>query len=348
MAEIVFDAPVPPDVLTAYITKYVPAPATNVLTSLAAVNYTPNDKVRWGNITRRNRMAKYRAYDGHIARTTRDAGTDSYVSLAPFSNSLMMGEYETLQREYARLEGGNKAVLADAIYNDATLLTTSMWNRVEKGFGDLLPTGQFKVDENETRFETDYAIPSANFITAAVPWSTITADAADELRAMVERYVASAGVRPGRIVTSAAVVSALCRNVQVVSEAVGSQTGKTRITRSELNAWLDSEQLPALVTEVEGQMWNDETGQQERVFPEDKIVLTPADLGSIMEFTFGMSASALKLMRSPSRVARNFGDARIVGMVIEDGPPYREFTYVDAVGLPILTGADQVVVGDVL
>ena len=68
MAEILFDAPVPPDTLTRYIEKYVPRPAENQLTGLVNVNYVADDKVRWGTITRKNCMAKYRAFDGNIVR----------------------------------------------------------------------------------------------------------------------------------------------------------------------------------------------------------------------------------------------------------------------------------------
>ena len=37
----------------------------------------------------------------------------------------------------------------------------------------------------------------------------------------------------------------------------------------------------------------------------------------------------------------------IVGMIVKDGPPFRQFTYTDAIGMPILYGARQVVIGSV-
>lgn len=349
MAEILFDAPVPPDTLTRYIEKYVPRPAENQLTGLVNVNYVADDKVRWGTITRKNRMAKYRAFDGNIARAVRDSAAEQWVPLAPFSNSQVTGEYETLQKEFARMQGGNKAVLADAIYNDADALTISMWNRVEKAIGSTVATGKFAVNENRTMYEADYAIAAGNKITAATPWSNAaTAQAADDLRNLRSVYLASAGVAPGRIITSELVISSLLRNAQIVAEALGTTSGRTRITRAELNAWLASENLPSLVTEVEGAMFNDETGADERVLPQDLLIMTPANLGDCLEFTFGLSASALKLVNS-NRTDLTFGDrTRITGMVIEDGPPFREFVYVDAVGIPVMTAPQRVVIGDVL
>lgn len=352
MAEILFDAPVAPDELTNYLNTYVPAPPRNTLTGLARVNYTPDDKVRWGSITRRNRMAKYRAFDGHIHRTSRDMAAESYVNLPPFSNSLMTGEYETLVKEFARMKGGNTALLADAIYNDGELLTQSMWNRVEMGLGQAL-LGAFTVDENETMFEVDYAVPGDNRITANVLWSDPAALIADDLRALRAQFIASAGVAPGRIVTTERVLGTILRNPQVVAEAIGTQTGRARITRAELTAWLDAESIPVDVTLVEGVMYNDETGLDERVFPDNVLVMTPTVLGDVLQFTFGLSASALKLVRSNRTTLTIDGDGggiepRIVGMVIEDGPPYREFTYTDAVGLPILSRPKDVVIGTVL
>lgn len=348
MAEILFDAPVPPDALTRYAEEYVPRPAENLLTAAADVNYTPDDKIRWGRVTRKNRMAKYRAWDGHIARQTRDTAQEQWVPLAPFSNSQVTGEYETLKKEYTRMQGGNVAFLADAIYNDTDALVRSMWNRVEKGLGNTLVTGKFTVNENQAMYEADYALPAANQIVSATPWTNPAATAADDLRALRSRFVASAGVAPGRIFTSEAVISALLRNAQLVGEALGTTSGRTRITRAELNAWLGSESLPTIVTEVEGAMFNDETGLDERVLPQDLLVMTPANLGDCLEFTFGLSASALKLVNS-NRTDLTFGDrTRITGMVIEDGPPFREFVYVDAVGIPILTAPQRVVIGDVL
>ena len=349
MAEILFDAPVPPDTLTRYVEQYVPRPAGNLLTAAVNVNYVPDSKVRWGTITRKNRMAKYRAYDGAIARAQRDTAAEQYVTLPPFSNSQVTGEYETLQKEFARMEGGNKAVLADAIYNDAEALTVSMWNRVEKALGSVLTTGKFSVNENQTMYEADYGLAAGNKVTVATPWTTsATANAADDLRAFRQAFVTSAGVAPGRITTTEAVVSALLRNAQIVQEALGTLSGRTRITRAELQAWLASENLPQITETIEGVMYNEETGSDERVFPNDLLVMSPANLGDALEFTFGLSASALKLVNS-NRTDLTFGDrTRITGMVIEEGPPFREYVYVDAVGLPVMTAPQRIFVADVL
>lgn len=348
MAEILYDAPVAPDELTYAIRNISPAPDL-VLSNTAPITTSNSNTVRWGEITRRNRLAKYRSFDGQIAVSQRDGASDRMVRLAPFSNSLNLGEYERLQQEFLRLGGSQTAALVSAIYDDAALLTRSMHCRVEKALGQTLSTGKFTVSENNFASEADFGVASANKLTASVVWSTsATALAGNDLRTMRAKFVASAGVGPGRIVTSEAVVNALMVNAQIVGEALGTTSGRTWINREELAAWLRANRLPDVITEVETTVYNDETGADERVFPAHLIVMTPANLGSVLEFRYGLSATALELVQS-NRAEISFADAPgIVGMVVKEGPPFRQFTYVDAVGMPILSGPKQVVIGSVL
>ena len=143
-------------------------------------------------------------------------------------------------------------------------------------------------------------------------------------------------------------MDALRINAQIVAEAIGTLAGRSWLTPDELQNWFAQNRLPALVTEYETSFYNEELGVEERVIPEDRLILAPADLGSVLQFRYGMSATALELVRSP-RSELTFSDGPgIVGLAIKDGPPFRQFTYVDAVGLPLLLGAKSIVVGSVL
>lgn len=251
------------------------------------------------------------------------------------------------------MEGGNRAVLVNAILDDIGILTTSMNNRIEFALGQVLSTGKFTVNENRTALEADYAVPAANFVNVAASWITnpTTANAGDDLRAMRDRAVTASGVESGRFITSKKVVNSLLRNAQIVGEAIGTQAGRTYLTLGELTAWLGTNGLPTAITTVETAMFDDEAGQDVRVIPENKIILTPESLSGVMEFVFGISATALELVES-NRSEMSFTSPRlpaggIVGMVVKDGPPFRQYTYIDAVGLPVLYGAKQIVIGTV-
>ena len=348
MPDIMWDAPASPDEVT-FAIRQIPLRSELVLSSLANITYSESHTVRWGEVTRRNRLAKYRAFDGPVAKSARDDAADRAIRLAPFSNSLDLGEYERLVIEFERMAGGNRRVLADALYDDAENLTTSMHNRVEKALATTLYTGVFDVNENGYRGTADFGMAAANKFTAAVPWTTsATAKAGDDLRAMGKRYLTSAGVRAGRLITSEAVIDSLLTNAQVVAEAIGTLAGRTYINRDELDNWLRNNRLPQLITEYETSFYNDETGLEERALPEDRIILAPANLGDALEFRYGLSATALELIRSPQSEMTFSDGPGIVGLAVKQGVPFRQFTYVDAVGLPLLLGAKQVVVGDVL
>lgn len=349
MAEILWDAPATPDEIS-FAIRQIPLRSDLVLTGMPGViTYSASHTVRWGEVTRRNRLASYRSFDGPIAVGARDDEQDKQVRLAPFSRSLNLGEYERLSIEFERMAGGNRAVLADALYDDAENLTSSMHNRAEKAVGQTLYTGVFDVNENGYRGTADFGLAAANKFTAATVWSTSgTAKAGDDLRAMGKRFLQSAGVRAGRIITSEAVVDSLLTNAQIVAEAVGIQSGRTWITRDELNTWLGQNRLPQLVTEYETSFFNEETGLEERVIPENRIILTPANLTDIIQFRYGLSATALELIRSPRSEMTWQDGAGIVGLAIKEGPPFRQFTYVDAVGMPLLMGPKSLVVGTVL
>lgn len=345
MAEIRYDAPVAPDELTYAIRNLSPAPDL-VLSSLVPITESNSNTIRWGEITVRNRLAKYRAFDGPLAVGQRDSASERQVRLAPFSNSLNLGEYERLQQEFLRLGGSQYGALVSAIYDDARILTSTMHCRVEKALGSTLSTGKFTVAENGFASEADFGLDATdNFQGVSTAWTNTAALAGSDLRAMRTKYLATAGVAPGRIITSESVVNNLLKNAEIVGEAVGTTSGRTWITRGELEQWLVANRLPALITEVETTVYNDETNANERIFPLAKLIMTPANLGDVIEFRYGLSATALELVQS-NRCEISFDDAPgIVGMVVKQGPPFRQFTYVDAVGMPILSNPRSVLIG---
>lgn len=350
MAEILWNAPATPDDLT-YTVREIPLRSELVLSGMPGmITSTESNTLRWGDVTRRNRLASYRAFDGPIAVGARDEAEDRQVRLAPFSRQLNLGEFERLSIEFERMAGGNRAYLANALYDDAENLTSSMHNRVEKAIGQTLTTGVFDVNENDFRATADFGVPAANKITAATVWSNPTANAGDDLRAMGKQFLKSAGVRAGRVITSEAVIDSLLQNLQIVAEAIGTQAGRTWITRQELDNWFQQNRLPfgAQITEYETSFYNEATLLDERVIPESKFILTPGNLSDVITFKYGISATALELIRSPQSEMTWSDGAGIVGLAVKQGPPFRQFTYVDAVGMPVLMGAKSVVIGTVL
>lgn len=344
---IVFDGPVTPDALTTFI-RNVPIPASNALQQLFPTRYFDSNRVDWAELVQTNRTAAYRSFDGLIHVSSRDAGSGKWVELIPFSTSLNKGEYERIAIEIARLGGTNRGAQVNAAYNDAERLMGTMNNRIELAWGDVLTDGKLTINEGGFNGEADYGVPG-NQITAPAGalWTDAnqaTAVPLTDLDAWQEVRIANGNARATRMLTSRVRVGTLRRNKQIIDAVHGATAGRTSVSVDELNTLLASEDLPTIVTydstlNVEGTVT--------RVIAQDKVILLPEDIGSLGFMAFGLSATALEIVGS-KQAELTFGDAAgVVGVVEKVGPPYREFTFVDAVGMPILSNAGLLTVADV-
>lgn len=342
---IFFDAPVTPDALTTFVRDVPVNPTLALLEAFPSVTLQTNT-VDFAEIVRTNRTARYRSFDGRIHVSARDAGSEKRVNLLPLSSSLSMGEYERLQLEFARTGGTRQSALANAVYNDGTNLTREVHNRLEQAWGGVISTGKLTIDENDFQGEADFGVPTNHRVTAATVWSNKAALIFSELIAWHDVYVATTGSPAGAIRTSQTAIRFMQVNTEIVNAVHGATSGKTRVTRDELNTLLESEGLPPVVDPYDGQV--DIDGVITRVIPADKVTFTPANLGDLGHTAWGVSATALELVNSGEAEMSFEEAAGIVGVVEKIGPPYRQFTYVDAVAMPILSDARRLFIASVL
>ncbi|QIS16493.1 major capsid protein [Nocardia arthritidis] len=342
---IYYDAPIVPDTLTTYIRKQ-PLPTGNTLSALFPEEYKPTNMVDFMEIVKKTRTAQYRTFDGRIHVTSRDRGTEKRVPLAPLSDSLGVGEFERLQLEFARLGGTAKIQLEQAIYNDAENLTTYVRNRVELAWGDVLADGKLTINEGGLTSEADYGIPADHKVTAAALWTDpASADPLSDLMAWCDIWTKDNGDTPGHILTSLKVTRALQRNKALIAAITGSTIGKTFVSLDEINTLFASNGLPTLLPHYDTLL--DVDGKDTRVLPDNLAVLLPTDKRELGYMAWGMTATALELIEA-GRTEYTFENAPgIVGVVIKDGPPFRQFTFVDAVGQPILENPYKIVIATV-
>lgn len=343
---IFFDAPVEPDDLTTFV-REVPTPSTLALLGAFPIQEEDDNTVDFAEIVRTNRTARYRSFDGRVHVSERDTASEKRVRLLPLSSSIGMGEYERLQQEFARTGGTRTQALERAIYNDAERLTREVQARLEQAWGDVLTDGKLTISENGYAGEADFGVPANQLVSAATAWSdTAASTPLTNIQSWVDVYTANNGVAPETMRTSLAVIRLLQRNKEVIDAIYGSTQGRTRVSVNELNALLADEGLPTLLAPYETKV--DVDGTTVRVLPEDRVVFTPADLSELGYTAMGVSATALELVNS-GKVDLSFEDAPgIVGVVVkEDGVPFRQYTYVDAVAMPILANARRLMVADV-
>lgn len=340
---IFFDAPVTPDALTTFV-REVPADRSLGLLNQIPAREVDDNKVDFSELVRTNRVAKFRPYDGRIHVSERDTAGDTTVKLLPLSDSLNMGEYERLQVQFARTGGTNEQALVNAIYNDSEQLTREVQNRLELAWGDVLTDGKLTVDEGGYKGEADFGVAADHLVSAATAWTdTANANALSDLLTWYDKYVDD-GNTGGVFRTSLRVTRLLQQNAEIV-EAVHGTTGRTRVTREQLNDLLASEGLPTLAEPYDAQLSVD--GSTTRTIPDDRLILAPADLGDLGFTAWGVSATALELVNS-SVADLSFQEAAgIVGVVEKVGPPYRQFTFVDAVAMPIIAEPNRLFVADV-
>lgn len=345
---IFYDAPVSPEALTVVVRR-VPTPDANALSGLFPTTTRDSNTVDFAEIVQKNRTAKYRSFDGAIHVSERDGGSTARVPLAPLSSSIGIGEYERLQLEFARTKGTYIEALAQAIYNDGVNMTREILNRIELAWGDVLTDGKLTISgENGLTAEADYGMPANHAVAPSTLWTAAnlaTATPLTDLVAFCDVYTATNGSAPASMLTSLARIRVLQRSKEIIDAVYGATQGRTRVTLAELGALLESEGLPQLLPAYDTKLSVD--GSDTRVVADNKVIFLPANLGELGSMVWGVSATALELVNS-NVSDFSFAEAPgIVGVVTKDGPPFRQMTYVDAVGQPVLTDAKKLMVATV-
>lgn len=340
-----FDAPVTPVDLTEYV-RNVPLPANLTLSQMFPSVVKNTIKVNFSEITKLNRTARFRAPDGRIHVADRDGYSDKVVNMVPLSDSRNRGEYERLQIEMARLGGTRSEALTSAIYDDGTDLTRYVQNRIEQSLGDVLTDGVFAPAELGG-VSVDFGVPANQLVTAGTLWSTTaSSDPLADLIAICDVYEAANGFRPGFVVLSRQAARLAVQSTKLINAVRGAQTGVTRISLQDAAGVFANEGIPTDWRVYETQL--DVDGVTTRVLPADRVVLGPPNPDDLLEFQLGITATALELANA-AETELSFEDAPgITGVVIKDGPPFREFVFVDAIGLPVLKDARKLAVLDVL
>jgi hypothetical protein len=177
----------------------------------------------WSEITKTNRTARYRAYDGRVHVSARDGGTDNQVSLIPLSTSLATGELERLQLEFARFGGTRLQAVTNAAYDDTVNLTREVQNRLEQAWGDVLADGKLTIKENGLDMEADFGLPAEHQPTAEVLWDHMTdgvydAGVLSDLSTWNEAYLATNGFPATTIKTSRVILRTVLRTKRVLPE----------------------------------------------------------------------------------------------------------------------------------
>lgn len=334
---IIYSGPVLPDDLTTYV-RTIPQPANFGLSQYLPNAYVNTNRVDIGTILRTNRTARFRVFDGQVHRNVRDTSTISSVQLPPLSDELSMGEAERLALEYARVGGTNQTAFVDAVYNDADALTRYVQNRMELARGDVLMDGALTLGtiNGEPALTADYGVPSGNKVTAGTLWSDhANSDPIGDITGWETTYINLNGFSFGGMILSRAVLLDLLANANI-RVAAGTILGSAlQLGRAQLDTLLADRGLPPILGVYDAVV--DVDGTATRTTDAAKVVFVPPQGQPFGRTVWGVSATALELVNSNESDMTFENAPGIVGVVIKsDGPPFRQFTYVDSVGMPVI------------
>jgi hypothetical protein len=339
------DGPLPlEDVIT--FVQQVPLPSNNALTlAFPSKTYT-TDEIDLAVITRTNRAAKFRNWDGNFWVAPRDTGLEKRVRMLPLGGQLGVGEYERRQIEMARYGGTIQSILVDAIYNDLENLTRYAQNRVELAWGDVLSDGVLTINENGVQQQVDYGIPSNQLVTAGTLWSdTANSNPLTDLLAWYDVYVATNGSGPGQFKCSLTTARQLQANTHLINQIKGAQTGVTNVTLQDISTLFNSNGLPAISMDSVYNSFFDVDGVTTRPIAANKFLFLPEDLGTLGFTAWGTPTTVMELNANNVQVQTA---ASLIGMLVrEEQPPFQKRTFVDGVVLPVLADPRKILVATV-
>lgn len=336
---------VDPAALTAFV-REVPRPANQILNRFLPDRVLNDIEAVIDSVQRVNRAAKFRSYDAETPIGQRDGLTQNRVMLPPLGQKTVLGEFERLQLERLRTGGQANQSLVDAIYNDAETNTRAVRARMELARGDVLVDGKFTLSaENGLTLETDWGVPAGNLVAPSTPWSTVaTATPLADLVSWTDTYTALNGEPPTFALTSRSVVGNLLRNAEIRGLTASLGGTPSIVTRQQLQTVLEAHGLPTII-EYDTQV--NVNGSDQRVIPSDRFVMLPQDPSTLGYTAWGITAEALELA-GLSNPTIAFDDAPgLIGVVLKEGDPFRLWTKVTGVGMPVIVDPNRLMVADV-
>lgn len=281
-------------------------------------------------------VATFRAFDAETPLGRREGFSEVRGQLPPLGRKIRLSEYDQLTLRNATAEQRR------LLLRDAERLVREIDARLEVARGDALVNGSVTIAENGVQATVDFGrLSSHNYAsnTAPVLWSTTaTATPIVDLMGWRDKYVATNGFNPGRIVTSTRVLNALLRTDDV-RKSINPNATTMYVTVAQVNGLLQAFGLPAIET-YDAQFSIGGVGT--RVIPDDKLLFLPpanADLGATLWGTTLESQEAeYGLDGSPGIVVGAWKTRDPIGL----------WTHAAAIALPILGNPNLSLVADVL
>lgn len=337
---------VTPAELTGFV-RNVPTPAAIGLSKYLPDRQVNDIEALITSVTRTNRTAQFRAYDTETPIGSRDSWSRKAIGLPPLGQKTVITEEERIRLEALRTGGSVVQQYIDAIYDDAKLNTDAVLWRMELARGDVLVDGKFTLaGENGLTLEADFGVPNTHIVNAATVWTdTANADPIADLRAWVEVWADdNQGAEPGIALMSRKRVSNLMNNAKIRALFATLIGSPSLVTRDSVNRVLADQGLPRIET-YDSQV--SVGGVTTRIIPQDKVIILPENASDLGYTAWGITAEAMELAGGSNPTLTFEQTPGLVGVVLKDGDPVRTWTKVGAVGMPVITDPNAILIADV-
>lgn len=338
MSEIIFNKGLDPDALTAYI-REVPVPSNHALGQFFPDVTTEDEEIELqAEVTKRRQISGFRAVDGDFQSLDRDGWTTWKTSMMFLGNRMNLSEFERLKLEAAKKVGGGNSTLVDRLYDDVTTQVNAVREKQERLYGDILTTGKLDIDENNVKFELDFKVPATHFVNSAVEWSDPNAKIIEQITGWMETYVADAGHAAGGMIINKKILGQLLRNKEILdANLYGHPQGNVpRVRRSVLDEILAEFDLPPITLVYDTQGPDMDADTSSRIIPENKVIFVPPAEQRLGRMVWGQTATALELMGAAQTDSSFAASPGLVGIIAKSGPPFKQESFLDARGLPVV------------
>lgn len=283
--------------------------------------------------------ATYRSYDSESPRGTRPGLERVRGELPPISRKLSLGEYDQLQ-----LRRSTNDTVRRYIFRDAERLTRQIAARVEIARGDALVNGQVTINENGVQATVSFGRSGTHSVTAAASWALAATDIITDLVTWRDVYVATNGVRPGRMMFSTKILGYIMRN-EGFRELAGSLLGTPKmVSEATIRSVFDMFGLPPYEL-------NDEqvkvAGVATRIIPEDALLFLPEPTENPEETELGATLWGTTLEASDPRYSLETPEGIVAGSY-KDEDPMALWTKAVAIVLPVVANPDLTFKADVV
>ncbi|MDO4719646.1 MAG: major capsid protein [Peptostreptococcaceae bacterium] len=311
----------------------------------------PEDKIQdidLAYIKGANRLpvsASVHGFDTETEIASREAQEIVKERLALIKRRIKMGEELLIKLNTPRTQKEFEKA-KEQVFNDVDQMVMAVRARIEAMRMEALTSGKLAVNENGVTVSLDYKMPTENIKTlgGTSVWTDAQADPIANMIQWRDDLKGRTGSDPVRALTSNAVLAAILSHAKVKKAVYGGNFEKL-LTKKELNAFLESLDLPEIATYDERYKVQNANGTYttKRFFDENKFVMMPA--GTLGETIYGLTPEEIELSGKSGNEIHE--ENKITVQVYRTNDPVARWTKAVATALPSFPAAGEVLVAKV-